>query len=297
VGEATGRGFIAHGHDVTFVDINPARLESLRADGLNATDTLDLSGPPAFVFLTLPTPHKGRDYDMGPFRAGVSAVGRAIGTATSAHTVLVRSTVAPGTSDEIVQPLLEMTSGRTVGDGFYLASAPEFLRAVSAAEDFLHPWMTVVASRDPQTAERVAELFRPFGGELRIFSNPVTVELIKASHNVFNATKISYWNEIWRVCQELGVDADEVSSTVALSAEGSINPQYGIRGGAPYGGACLPKDVAGFLGLADRLGIDVPVVEGVAAVNLQMELIAASAAGEPVVDLRDVSSAESSATL
>jgi UDPglucose 6-dehydrogenase len=91
--------------------------------------------------------------------------------------------------------------------------------------------------------------------------------MIKCTHNVYNAAKISFWNEMWTICSELGVDADSVATTVARSAEGSINTLYGIRGGAPYGGACLPKEVQGFLGLGDSLGIELPVVEGVNAMN------------------------------
>ena len=88
---------------------------------------------------------------------------------------------------------------------------------------------------------------------------------------MFNATKISFWNEVWRVCQGLGLPCDDVASTVARSAEGSTNVEYGIRGGAPYGGVCLPKDVAGFLGLGDRLQLHLHMTEAVAAVNEVME--------------------------
>ena len=95
-----------------------------------------------------------------------------------------------------MKPLIEQTSGKPTGIGFTLASAPEFLRGKTALEDFLAPWMTVLASRDPQTLEKLVGIFEPFGGELRTFDNPVTAELIKVVHNAFNATKISFWNEI-----------------------------------------------------------------------------------------------------
>ena len=88
--------------------------------------------------------------------------------------------------------------------------------------------------------------------------------------NIFNATKISFWNEMWRVCQTIGVDHDEVATTVARSAEASYNPDYGIRGGAPYGGVCLPKDTNGFLGFAAQHEIDMPLLSAVVEVNEQM---------------------------
>jgi UDPglucose 6-dehydrogenase len=273
VGTATGSGLARAGHDTTFVDINEQRIAALQSAGFRATREVDLEGPPAFVFLSLPTPHVGRRYDLSAFEAGVSSVGAALHCSSSFHTIIVRSTVPPGTCDGLVKECLERVSGKVAGMDFALASAPEFLRAASALEDFIFPWITVIASRSRRTVERIEELFRPFGGEIQMFSDPRIAEMIKCSHNVFNAAKISFWNEMWRVCTALGIDAHDVGQTVARSAEGSTNPHYGIRGGAPYGGACLPKDVAGFLGLADSLGMEVPLVEGVAHVNAMMEAL------------------------
>ncbi len=274
VGTATGKGFLLHGHDVTFVDINHGRLTALKSEGLNATDRLELSPEPAIIFLTLPTPHSGAKYDLSVFIKGVRDVGDALGSDTAFHTVVVRSTVPPGTSDDLVLPLLEQHSGKKVGQGFALASAPEFLRAATALEDFLAPWMTVVASRSERTTEHLVQLFRPFGGEVRTFMRPAEAEMVKCVHNIYNAAKISFWNEIWSVSQALGLDCDAVSATVALSAEGSTNPQYGIQGGAPYGGACLPKDTNGFLGFARTRGIQMPLLESVIMVNERMEALA-----------------------
>lgn len=293
VGTATGRGFAHAGHDVTFVDILPARVEALRREGLDARTAIELGDEPSFVFLTLPTPHDGRRYDLTAFDAGAAAVGRALGASRGVHTVVVRSTVTPGTTEDRVRPCLESASGKACDEGFELASNPEFLRAVSAADDFLAPWMTVVASRNPATRDRLAALLAPFGGELRVFDDPRTTEFIKCAHNIYNAAKISFWNEMWLVAQEVGVDLDEVSSTVARSAEGSFNPAYGIRGGAPYGGACLPKDTNGFLGFAAQVGVDMPLLGAVVAVNERLEALGidelatleAAGGGATVLDL------------
>jgi UDPglucose 6-dehydrogenase len=166
-----------------------------------------------------------------------------------------------------VKPLLEQVSGRRVGDHFALASNPEFLRAASAREDFLTPWMTVIGSRSRRTVERLVAIYDGFGGEVRTFSSPAEAELVKCAHNLFNATKISFWNEMWKIGQHLGVGVDEVAATVARSAEGSINPEYGIKGGKPFGGACLPKDTQGFLGFAAELGMEMPVLDAVIRTN------------------------------
>ncbi len=267
VGTATGQGLLEAGNDVSFVDVLPSRVRQLRDEGLDAAAEVRLPGEPAFVFLTLPTPNAGRRYDLTAFADGVAAVGRAIGESGGAHTVVVRSTVPPGTSERLVVPVLERESGRRVGAGFSVAANPEFLRAASAAEDFRWPWMTVIGSRSRRTQERLRELLAPFGGELRVFDDPTTAEFIKCAHNIFNAAKISFWNEMWLVARRVGVDPDAVAGTVALSAEGSYNQDYGIRGGAAYGGACLPKDTNGFLGFAAELGIAMPLLDAVVAVN------------------------------
>jgi UDPglucose 6-dehydrogenase len=268
VGAATGGGFLAAGHEVTFVDISQARVDELRGRGWDARTELDLSAEPeSLIFLTLPTPNVGWRYDLSAFEAGTAAVGRALAGSPARHTVVVRSTVPPGTTEGLVKSTVERESGMVAGEGFDLAANPEFLRAVSAAEDFANPWMTVIASRDPQTVERLRALLSPFGGELRTFADPAQAEFVKCAHNIFNATKISFWNEMWLVAQRIGVDLDPIAATVARSAEGSINPQYGIRGGAPYGGVCLPKDTQGFLGFADTVGVEMPLLTAVVQTN------------------------------
>jgi UDPglucose 6-dehydrogenase len=281
VGTATGKGFARKGHEVTFVDIDPARLEALSIEGYEATQRPDLSRKSSFVFLTLPTPAVGYVYDLSAFAAGTRSVGKWMRESNGYHTVVVRSTVPPGTCDGLVRPLLEEASGKRAGKGFGLACSPEFLRAASAEQDFMFPWMTIIASPSRRTVESLHVLFRPFGGEIRTFSKMAEAEVAKCYHNLFNATKISFWNEMWRMSRHLGLDPDPIASAVSRSAEGSINPDYGIRGGRPYRGACLPKDTRGFLGFASQEGIDMPLLSAVLEVNAQMERLEAETSESP----------------
>jgi UDPglucose 6-dehydrogenase len=268
VGAATGRGLVEAGHRVTFVDVDQDRVDGLAGDGLDARTRLDLvSEKASLVFLALPTPSGSAGYDLTVFADGTRAVGRALRHASAVHTVVVRSTVAPGTTEGLVGPVLERASGLRQGSGFHLACNPEFLRAASADTDTRWPWMTVVGARNRRVRERLAALFAPFGGELRLFEEPTTAELVKCAHNLFNAAKISFWNELHGVAERLGIDPEAVATTVARSAEGSFNPDYGIHGGAPYGGACLPKDTRAFLGFADSIGVEVPLLRAVVEVN------------------------------
>ena len=317
VGTAVGRGFVEAGHSVTLVDISADRVDALVAAGLDATTRLDLRGEPSsFVFLTVPTPAGPQGYDLRAMAVASRDVGRAIGQAHAergiagrhsnrrdargegdgyaVHTVVTRSTVPPGTTTQLVGPAVAQASGTAEGVGFVLAANPEFLRSTSAEDDVRWPWMTVVGARSRRVGERVAALLEPFGGELRVFGKPETAELVKCAHNLYNATKISFWNEMWLVARALGLDPDDVAGTVSRSAEASLNPGYGIRGGAPFAGRCMPKDTDGFLAFARELGLPMPLLDSVVDVNRQLatrvegelEALSLGAAGR-VLDLRE----------
>jgi UDPglucose 6-dehydrogenase len=321
VGTAVGRAFVEAGHHVTLVDIAPDRVETLLVEGLDAVGRLDLRGEPSsYVVLTLPTPATPQGYDLRAIAAGASDVGRAIGEAWAhgrlagrhstrrearservpepvdshpVHTVVVRSTVPPGTTTQLVGPAVAAASGTTEGVGFALAASPVFLRGASLEDDARWPWMTVVGATSRRVGERVRALLEPFGGDIRVVDKPETAELVKCAHNLYNATKISFWNEMWLVANRLGVDADEVSGIVARSAEASLNPQYGIRGGAPFAGRSLPKDADGFLAFARELGLPMRMLDAVLDINRRLdervdgELEALTGPAGHVLDLRD----------
>jgi UDPglucose 6-dehydrogenase len=278
VGTATGLGLHDRGHAVQFIDTNARRVEQLRSEGRAASTTLDLSGAPAFVFMTVPTPNAGDRYELSAIRAASEAIGTALRGIPGFHTIVVRSTVPPGTCDGLVAPLIEQASGCRADRDFAIASNPEFLRAKCAREDFLMPRLNVIGASSARTVERLAELYSDLGGEVRTFTSPAQAEFVKCAHNLYNATKISFWNEMWQVANESNVDLDAVATTVATSCEASFNPEYGIHAGSPYGGACLPKDTRGFLGFARDIGVEMPLLRGVIEVNEQLEAISAQEA-------------------
>ena len=112
VGTATGEGFLAAGHEVTFIDTSAARVRELQSRGHDVRTELDLSNETdSFIFLTLPTPHAGYEYDLRAFTAGSTSVGKALKASPARHTVVVRSTVPPGTTEGLVQSVLEENSG------------------------------------------------------------------------------------------------------------------------------------------------------------------------------------------
>jgi len=188
--------------------------------------------------------------------------------------LVIRSTVPIGTTRNLLLPLLEKYSGLKVGKDFGLCMQPEFLRAQSNEEDFLHPWVTVIGQYDQRSGDVLEKMYTAF--ESKIFRVDLEVaEFQKYVHNCFNATKISFSNEMWLLGAKIGIDANLALEIMASTAEGSWNQGYGTIGGRPYGGTCLPKDTKGLLTFAqERYGIDMPLLSAVISINSEMEELA-----------------------
>lgn len=283
VGGAQARHLASTGHAVVAVDRDPTHVAQLRASGLDARTDLPPLVDGDVVMLSLPTPEVGGSYDLRELLAAARGVGARLRGLRGDVTVAQRSTVAPGTCDAELIPLLEEASGLTAGVGLHVAANPEFLRAAHADHDAAHPTVTVVGSRSERARSVLRGLYGPAGGEFVETDDPTAAELIKCAHNAFNATKISFWNEMWMLGARLGVDMDVVSGTVSRSSEASTNPQYGIRGGRPYDGACLPKDVRALAGFVETVGSSATLLEAVDAVNGLMA--AGRVSPHPVTDV------------
>jgi UDPglucose 6-dehydrogenase len=131
--------------------------------------------------------------------------------------------------------------------------------------------MTLIAAPNESVRSRLVALLQPFGGEIRTTDNLIAAELIKVTHNAYNAAKIGFFNEMFRLASAVSVDGHFVAEVVSRSAEGSINTQYGIRGGTPFGGACLPKDLDGLIAFAKTVGVAVPGLEAAREINESFE--------------------------
>lgn len=282
VGAATGRGFLAVGHDVVFCDVAPERVLALRAEGLEALEPSSLHEAHADVYLiSVPSPTVRGRVDLTYVEAAAASIGRAIRDHSGRPLVVVRSTVPPGTTHDVVAPAVARESGRAAGDGFGLCMNPEFLREASAYDDFMSPRVIVVGADDAAAEAALRHVYAPWP-DVPVAAMPVrAAEVAKYTSNLFNAAKISFFNEMEQVCQALDVDARAVFDAVALGAEGLWNPAYGTRGLYPFGGACLPKDTEGFLGFVEDGGVDVPMLMLRAALEINERL----AADQAPVDL------------
>jgi GDP-mannose 6-dehydrogenase len=165
--------------------------------------------------------------------------------------VAVRSTVFPGTCEEIVIPAL--------GDKAQVVSNPEFLREGVAVKDFMEPSLVVVGGTDRAAVERVAGVYQPLGFEACLVTLR-TAEMIKYACNAFHAVKIAFANEIGALSASLGVDGREVMDTVCKDVKLNASAAY-LKPGFAFGGSCLPKDLRALVYRASRLDLKLPLLE------------------------------------
>jgi GDP-mannose 6-dehydrogenase len=197
-------------------------------------------------------------------------IGEAIRSKSTRHTVVIRSTVLPGTIHDVVVPALERTSGKQAGRDFGVCGNPEFLREGTSIRDFYDPPFTLVGADDPETGKVVAALYQ--GIEAPVHVIPVrTAEMVKYSCNCFHGLKVAFANEIGNICKATGVDSHEVMRIFCEDRKLNISPYY-LRPGFAFGGSCLPKDLRATVYNARAHDVPVPVLEATLESNrLQIE--------------------------
>src|SRR3954452_12697359 len=200
-------------------------------------------------------------------------VAQSIGTALRAseqrHTVVVRSTLLPGSTLGLVRPALERESERRCGEDIGLAYNPEFLREGSAVADFLDPPYTLVGGLDEASARTAAQLYESLDAPLHLVTIP-EAEMAKYAANAFHAAKIVFANEIASFSHAAGVDGRRVMDLLVQDSRLNISPAY-LRPGFAFGGSCLPKDVRALLHAARQRDVELPLLESVPESN-QLQL-------------------------
>ncbi len=167
-------------------------------------------------------------------------IGRALTHKNGFHTVVVRSTVLPGTTETCVIPALEQASGRVVGQDFGVCFNPEFLREGTSVHDFYHPPFTVIGQSDPQAAEAAASLYENLEAPLLLV--PIKVaEMVKYANNAFHALKVAFANEIGNICKQQGMDSHQVMDIFCMDKKLNLSPYY-LKPAYAFGGSCLPKE-------------------------------------------------------
>lgn len=298
VGLVTGACLAERGHDVTCVDVDPAKVEWINSrkapiheDGLpellqkTVGKTLRASRDLAaavvdseLTFIAVGTPAAGGRIDLSFVERAAEEIGAAIARKGAFHTVVVKSTVVPGTTNGLVRRAVERTSGKRAGSGFGLGMNPEFLTEGTAVADFARPDRIVVGGIDQRSIDVIAAVYESFQGTPKIFTNSETAEMIKYASNSVLATLISFSNEIGRLCTAVGnIDVADVMKGVHAATYFNVPGSGGstqrapitsfLEAGCGYGGSCLPKDTTALVGQASELGVEMPLLSGVRLIN------------------------------
>lgn len=275
------------GHEVIGVDVDRAKLDLIAAgqtpvveegmvdlmasvaragrvrvttDAFAAVRDSDLS------LVCVGTPSAGNgSQDQGAIVRLAEEIGRAIGEKSLPHVVVFRSTVVPGTVEDVVRPIVEKWSGKQEGRDFFLCFQPEFLREGSSIRDYDNPPLTVVGANHAYPVERLRALFGHLPCKL-VETSVRSAEMMKYSCNNFHALKITFANETARLCHALGVDAFEVMDLVCQDTQLNISRAY-LKPGFAFGGSCLPKDLRASVYLAKKHDVEVPMLAGILASN------------------------------
>jgi UDPglucose 6-dehydrogenase len=298
VGLVTAVGLADLGHTVTCIDIDEYKVAALsrgeppifepglepllrRNLGTRLHATADLAAAVqasemSFVCVGTPSRPDGR-MDVSFVQQAAEQIGAALATTAGFHAVVVKSSVVPGTSDQVVRPACESTSGKRAGADFGIGVNPEFLTEGQAVNDFMRPDRIVIGG-DARTVAALRELYAGFEGVPVVQTSASTAEMIKYASNAMLATAISFSNEIANLGSAIGgIDAAEVMRgvhlsrylTTPLSDGSSITAALSsfFEAGCGYGGSCLPKDVAALCARGRQVGSPLPLLEAVADVN------------------------------
>ena len=287
VGVVSSGCLVSVGHSVVAVDvaadkvalINQGKspiveveIDELVANGvaegkLTATTDVDAAiGQTEVSFISVGTPSAPNgSVSMTAVEAVLASIGRALRHKTTPHTIVMRSTVPPGTAETLAIPILERESGQRHGQGFTYYSNPEFLREGSSVRDFHAPPFTLIGAPDGDDAQIVREIYASVDAPVHVAPFKVA-EAAKYLSNVYHAVKLAFANEAGAILAAHGVDARASFRLFCEDRVLNISPAY-LRPGFAFGGSCLPKDIRSFLALADKRDIPAPFLSQVLPSN------------------------------
>lgn len=286
VGAVTAACLAELGHDLVGVDLDPEKaeavarghapvaepgLDELLASGVASgrVRVADIGAAAAaadVIMIAVGTPSTPSGaLDLRAVLRVAKEIGSSLPADGRFRTVVVRSTVLPGTTDDEVRPALEAASGQRAGESFGLAMNPEFLREGSSIRDFHEPARTVIGAQDRRAADQVAAVYTGVNAPVEVV--PIrTAELVKYTDNAFHAMKIAFANEIASFARAFGVDGREVMRLMAADTRLNISAAY-LRPGYAFGGSCLPKDLRAITDRARKTDLDLPLLTAALASN------------------------------
>ena len=239
--------------------VSDGRLRAI-CDQNQAIQDTDLS----FVCVGTPSQPNG-NLDSSSVRRVCELIGAALKEKQTRHTIVIRSTILPGTMRKVVIPVLEQQSGKKAGVDFGVCNNPEFLREGSAVSDFKSPPKTVIGEVDEQSGDILASLYQNLNAPL-IRTDVETAEMIKYVDNSWHALKIGFANEIGNLCDSFGVDPGEVMDIFCQDKKLNISPAY-LKPGFAFGGSCLPKDLRALSYQAKAHDLQLPILNSILPSN------------------------------
>ena len=287
VGSVTAACLASQGHYVIGVDLNPSkvhllqsgrspivepRMNELVAEGHRSSRLQATTDSAAAVletnisFLCVGTPSlRSGKLDLGHIEPVCRDIAQTLKKKNSFHLVVLRSTVLPGTAENIVIPALESVSGKSMSHDLGLCVNPEFMREGTAVADFMEPSMTIIGAASPQHARVLRELYSWAPG--RFFETSFrSAEMTKYVCNAWHALKVTFANEVGTIAKEFGVDAESVTEIFTADSKLNISPSY-LKPGFAFGGSCLPKDVRALNYRAKELDLKLPLFESIMPSN------------------------------
>jgi GDP-mannose 6-dehydrogenase len=287
VGCVSAASFAGDGHEVVGVDVNADKVAAINAGRspivepgldellgrgaaerkLRATvDTGEAIRSTEVSLLCVGTPsRKNGSLDLQYLERVSEEVGRALRGKNGYHVVVVRSTVLPGTTHQVVIPALERESGKKYGDGFGVSVNPEFLREGTALKDFRKPPLTLVGHNHAADASGTLALYQSI--DAPIVSTSIRVaEMMKYTSNTWHALKVVFANEIGNLCKKLNVDSHEVMDIFCRDEKLNLSPYY-LKPGFAFGGSCLPKDVRALQYRAKEVDVELPLISQILPSN------------------------------
>jgi GDP-mannose 6-dehydrogenase len=274
-------------HDVIGVDVNPMKVEmvnrgespliepglgelihkNVKAGRLKATQDSEwavLNSDLSFICVGTPSNANG-SLNTDYVTRVCEEIGSGLAKKNAFHIVVVRSTLLPGSTEEMLKPILENYSGKTAGVDFGLGFNPEFLREGTSIKDFFDPPYTVIGADDERVIEMVKQVYSMLDAPL--IEVPIKVaEMVKYVNNAFHALKVTFANEIGSICKQQNIDSHQVMEIFCMDRKLNLSPYY-LKPGFAFGGSCLPKDLRALLYHSRKLDMQLPVLEAILPSN------------------------------
>ena len=287
VGCVSAACFAKEGHEVVGVDVNPVKVgiinsgrspivetgigeligEMTGAGRLRATtDSFDAVRGSEISLVCVGTPSKANgSLDLDYIQRVCQEIGTALMEKRERHTVVIRSTMLPGTLAGVIIPTLEAASGKRAGLDFGVCVNPEFLREGTSLKDFYAPPFTLIGADDEDAAAAVRRLYTGVKAPLYV-TRTRAAEMVKYACNAFHALKVGFANEIGNICKALEIDSHEVMEVFCQDTKLNLSPYY-LKPGFAFGGSCLPKDLRAINYKAKELDVEVPVLQAILPSN------------------------------